>query len=190
MQHSLFFFECNKHKTSPFRATAENCNTFNRRLYVNSCFSTNCELNLILSVSLLAERCSLNSYHAVMHDFIPIFSCDDTEENGDSFACCGEVGMPVRFRDTDKKQLSDNTSSLYLQFTACYSAEIKLIKEVREMQTLPVYVLSIFNGSEENNSSKSVAEEEEKHAHNDEEALVHAHYYGQQQHLERHLHRQ
>lgn len=63
-----------------------------------------------------------------MHNFIPIFPCDDTEENSDSFASCGEVGMPVKFRDTDKKkikQLSENTSLLYLQFTACYSAEIK-----------------------------------------------------------------
>lgn len=35
------------------------------------------------------------SYHAVMHDFIPIFACDNTEENGDSLARRGEVGMPA-----------------------------------------------------------------------------------------------
>lgn len=52
---------------------------------------------------------------------------------------------------------------------------------------LPVDVLSIFDSSKEDDSSKCIAEEKEKHAHNDEEALVHADYHSQQQHLQCHL---
>lgn len=57
----------------------------------------------------------------------------------------------------------------------------------KELQCLPVDVLSIFDSSKENNASKCIAEKEEKHAHDDEEALVHADYHSQQQHLQRHL---
>lgn len=57
------------------------------------------------------------------------------------------------------------------------------------MQSLPVYVLSIFDSSKENDASKSIAEEEEKHPHNNKEALIHAYYYGKQQHLQCHLYR-
>lgn len=56
-----------------------------------------------------------------------------------------------------------------------------------KIKNLPVNVLSIFDRSKENNTSKRVAEEKEEHANDDEEALVHANYHGQQQHLQSHL---
>lgn len=45
------------------------------------------------------------SHHAVMHDLIPIFPCDNAEENGDSFSSCGEVGMPV-IREDRQNQIT------------------------------------------------------------------------------------
>lgn len=47
-------------------------------------------------VALLLTRSP--SYHAVVHDFIPIFPGDNPEENGDSLASGGEVGMPAMRR--------------------------------------------------------------------------------------------
>lgn len=56
------------------------------------------------------------------------------------------------------------------------------------MKSVPVDVLSKFHSSEENYPCKRIAEEEEEHANDDEEALVHADYHSQQQHLQSHLH--
>lgn len=58
---------------------------------------------------------------------------------------------------------------------------------VHKIKSSPVDVLSIFDSSKENNACKCVAEEEEEHANDDEEALVHADYHSQQQHLQSHL---
>lgn len=58
----------------------------------------------------------------------------------------------------------------------------------RYTESLPVDVLSVFDCSKENNAGKCVAEQKEEHAHDDEEALVHADYHSQQQHLQSHLH--
>lgn len=35
------------------------------------------------------------TYHAIMHDLIPIFPCYNTEKNSDSLACCGKVSVPA-----------------------------------------------------------------------------------------------
>lgn len=56
-----------------------------------------------------------------MHDFIPIFPCDNTEENGDSLASCGEVGMSAIRGDKTESDSSINVyfTILYILHTAC-----------------------------------------------------------------------
>lgn len=56
-----------------------------------------------------------------------------------------------------------------------------------DKNSVPVDVLSKFDCSKKDNTSKCIAKEEEEHANDDEEALVHADYYSQQQHLQSHL---
>lgn len=85
------------------------------------------------------------SYHAVMHDFIPIFSRHNTKKNSDSLACCGEIGMPVN-RETEKcitgsSSHKTNTDEKNIFFF------------------LPIEVFPIFDSAKENNSSKCIAEE-------------------------------
>lgn len=48
-----------------------------------------------------------------MHDFIPILPCDDTEENGDSLARCGEVGVPAIRGDGQNQLYKDVLYCIY-----------------------------------------------------------------------------
>lgn len=105
-----------------------------------------------------------------MHDFIPIFSCDDTEQDRYCFPGCREVGVPAMRRG----------HSFTCSVQGPEAAD-------RVGVILPVDVLSVFDSSKENDAGKRVTEEEEEHPHDDEEALVHAHDHGQQQHLQRDL---
>lgn len=144
-------------------------------------FQKSTTMHFCLNIYCISENCdnSSSSHHTVMHDFIPIFPCDNAEENSDGFSCCGEVGMSVI---GGHKQMCQFLPKHPLHdWTFCISD--------RKCHTQPVYVLSIFDRSKENNSSESIAEEEEEHAHDDEEALVHAHNNSQQQHLQCHLHK-
>lgn len=60
-------------------------------------FQKSTTMHFCLNIYSISENCdnSSSSHHTVMHDFIPIFPCDNAEENSDGFSCCGEVGMSV-----------------------------------------------------------------------------------------------
>lgn len=128
---------------------------------------TNADISVKWSIS---APLFLLAYHAVVHDFIPVFPGDNAKENSDRLACRGEVGVSARWW-WDRPRL--RTTILHL---LCCSN-----------QTLPVDVLSVLNSAEENDASKGIAEEKEEHPHDDEEALVHADDHRQQQHLQCHL---
>lgn len=46
-----------------------------------------------------------------MHDLIPILPRDDAEQNGDSLARCGEVGVPVAREEREKKKTSAESTA-------------------------------------------------------------------------------
>lgn len=57
------------------------------------------------------------SHHAVVHDFIPVFPCDNPEENSDSLARCGEVGVPANRRDVEMCISRGQTNAVILSGT-------------------------------------------------------------------------
>lgn len=70
-----------------------------------------------------------STHHTVMHDFVPVFTCDNPEQSSNGIGCCLEVGVPDTNNQQSHTQLSAVAVTRIMQppvFSSQFELHIKI----------------------------------------------------------------